>query len=438
MNTYQTKPKRTFYRDLSFQVFLGMGLGVALAFFYPSGMKPLGDSFIRIIQMVVGPIIFCTVVSGIANVGDMKKVGRVAIKALIYFEVVTSLALVIGLVAINLLKPGVGMNIDAQSLNASAVDAYVTSAKNAVTMSEFLLNIIPKTMVSAFATGNILQILFFSVLFGIGLAAAGDRAKPMLNLIDSFSSGLFWIIGLAMKISPIAAFGAIAFAVSKFGFGSLLSLGKLVVEFYFICALFFILVLYPIARWSGFSLLKLMKYIRAELFLVIGTSSSESVFPQLLQKMERLGCEKSVVGIVLPTSYSFNHDGTCLYFAAVAVFLAQATNTALLWQDQVALLAVLLLTSKGGAGVAGSAIAVLAATLAATNAIPVSSIALILGIHRVLSSAFVFTNIAGNAVATIVMANWENALDRSKLAAELDQGYDEPGLTMLPATEMGR
>ena len=440
MNTIATN-KKAFYNDLSFQVFLGMGLGVALAFFYPhvgAMMKPLGDSFIRIIQMVVGPIIFCTVVSGIAKVGDMKKVGRVAIKALIYFEVVTSLALVIGLVTINLLKPGAGMNIDAQTLNASSIDAYVTSAKNAVSMSEFLLNIIPKTMVSAFASGNILQILFFSVLFGIGLAAAGDRAKPMLNLIDSFSSGLFWIIGLAMKIAPIAAFGAIAFAVSKFGFASLLSLGKLVVEFYFICALFFILILYPIARWSGFSLLKLMKYIRAELFLVIGTSSSESVFPQLLQKMERLGCEKSVVGIVLPTSYSFNHDGTCLYFAAVAVFLAQATNTALLWQDQVALLAVLLLTSKGGAGVAGSAIAVLAATLAATNAIPVSSIALILGIHRVLSSAFVFTNIAGNAVATIVIASWENALDRTVLAAELDKGYDEPEVAIFPATEMGQ
>ena len=430
--------KRVFYKDLSFQVFLGMGLGVALAFLYPgigTTMKPLGDSFIRIVQMVVGPIIFCTVVSGIASVGDMRKVGRVAIKALVYFEVVTSLALVIGLVVINVLKPGAGMNIDVQTLNASAVDSYVVSAHHAISMSEFLLNIIPKTMVSAFATGNILQILFFSVLFGFGLAATGERAKPVLNLIDSFSSGLFWIIGLAMKISPIAAFGAIAFTVSKFGFGSLLSLGKLIVEFYFTCALFFILILFPIARWSGFSLLKLMKYIREELLLVIGTSSSESVFPQLLQKLERLGCEKSVVGIVLPTSYSFNHDGTCLYFAAVAVFLAQATNTALSWQAQLGLLAVLLLTSKGGAGVSGSAIAVLAATLAATNAIPVTSIALILGIHRVLSSAFVFTNIAGNAVATIVMAKWEGALDRTKLAAELDRGYKEPEGALLPVAE---
>lgn len=431
--------KRAFYRDLSFQVFVGMGLGVALAFFYPNVgmmMQPLGDAFIRIIQMVVGPIIFCTVVSGIASVGDMKKVGRVAIKALFYFEVVTSLALVIGLVVINVMKPGVGMNIDVQTLNASAVDSYVTNARHVVSTSEFLLNIIPKTMVSAFANGDILQVLCVSVLFGFGLAATGERAKPMLNLVDSFSSGLFWIIGLAMKISPIAAFGAIAFTVSKFGFGSLASLGKLIIEFYFTCALFFILILLPIAYWNGFSLLKLMKYIRAELLLVIGTSSSESVFPQLVQKLEQLGCEKSVVGIVLPTSYSFNHDGTCLYFAAVAVFLAQATNTALLWQDQLALLAVLLLTSKGGAGVSGSAIAVLAATLAATNAIPVSSIALILGIHRVLSSAFVFTNIAGNAVATIVIANWERALDRTKLTAELAHGYRAPEVAIRPAAEL--
>src|SRR5450830_688367 len=435
------KPKRRFYEDLSFQVFFGIIIGVAVGHFWPDigkSMQPLGDAFVRLIQMVVGPIIFCTVVSGITGVGDMKKVGRVAIKALIYFEVITSLALVIGLVTINVMQPGVGMNIDVATLDQAAASSYITQAHQFVSTSAFLLNLIPKTIVSGFANGDILQILFFSVLFAFGLAAAGERAKPMLNVIDSFSSGLFWIIGLAMKISPIAAFGAIAFTVSKFGVGSLVSLGKLVLEFYLTCGLFFVLVLLPVTYFSGFSLFKLMRYIRAELLLVIGTSSSESVFPQMLKKLEQLGCEKSVVGLVLPAGYSFNHDGTCLYFAAVAVFLAQATNTALGWEQQIGLLMVLLITSKGGAGVAGSAIAVLAATLAATNAIPVASIALILGVHRLLSSAFVFVNITGNAVATVVVAGWENGLDRIRLKAELNAGYIEPEVIIRKTAAAGR
>jgi aerobic C4-dicarboxylate transport protein len=403
-----------------------MALGIAVGHFFPdigATLRPLGDAFIRLIQMVVGPVIFCSVVAGIASVGDMKKVGRVAITALIYFEVVTSLALVIGLVTINLFRPGAGMNVDVATLNTTEAASYITSAREFVSTSEFLLNLIPRTIVSGFADGDILQILVVSVLIGFGLAAAGERAQPMLKVIDSFASGLFWIIGLAMKIAPIAAFGAIAFTVSRFGVGSLVSLGKLIGEFYFTCALFLLLVLWPIARYSGFSLFKLMRYIRAELLLVIGTSSSESVFPQLLTKLERIGCQRSVVGLVLPAGYSFNHDGTCLYFAAASVFLAQATNTALGWKQQLALLAVLLITSKGGAGVAGSAIAVLAATLASTNAIPVASIALILGIHRLLSGAFVFINIIGNAVATVVVAGWENALDRSIMMTELNRGY---------------
>ena len=424
--TTELQRKRPFYRDLSFQVLAGMALGIAVGHFFPEfggTLRPLGDAFIRLIQMVVGPVIFCSVVAGIASVGDMKKVGRVAITALIYFEVVTSLALVIGLVTINLLRPGAGMNVDVATLNTTEAASYITSAREFVSTSEFLLNLLPRTIVSGFADGDILQILVVSVLIGFGLAAAGERAQPMLKVIDSFASGLFWIIGLAMKIAPIAAFGAIAFTVSRFGVGSLVSLGKLIGEFYFTCALFLLLVLWPIARYSGFSLFKLMRYIRAELLLVIGTSSSESVFPQLLTKLERLGCQRSVVGLVLPAGYSFNHDGTCLYFAAVSVFLAQATNTALGWNQQLALLAVLLITSKGGAGVAGSAIAVLAATLASTNAIPVASIALILGIHRLLSGAFVFVNIIGNAVATVVVAGWENALDRSIMMTELNRGY---------------
>jgi aerobic C4-dicarboxylate transport protein len=417
-----------FYRDLSFQVLAGMALGVATGYFFPKfgiNLQPIGDAFIRIIQMLIGPIIFCTVCSGIAGVNDFKKVGRVAIKALIYFEVVTSLALVLGLVVINVLKPGVGMNVDMHRVHSAAVDTYVAKAHHVVTTSEFLLNVIPHTAISAFAGGDVLQVLFFSVLFAFGLAAIGERAQPALNLIDAVSGSLFWIIGLTMKIAPLAAFGAIAFTVSKFGFGTLVSLGKLVLEFYLTCALFILLILWPIAKVNGFSLLRLMRYIGAELLLVIGTSSSETVFPQLIDKLERLGCEKSVVGLVLPTAYTFNHDGTCLYFAAAAVFLAQATNTPMTWHDQLVLLAVLLLTSKGAAGVSGAAIAVLAATLAASNTIPVESIALILGIHKAMSSGFVFTNIVGNSVATIVVANWEKALDRSALRHELKTGFKQ-------------
>lgn len=423
-----TKPKgrQPFYCDLSFQVLAGMALGVATGYLFPRfgiNLQPVGDAFIRIIQMLIGPIIFCTVCSGIAGVNDLKKVGRVAIKALVYFEVVTSLALVLGLVVINVLKPGAGMNVDMHNVHSAAVDSYVAQAHHVVTTSEFLLNVIPHTAISAFAGGDVLQVLFFSVLFAFGLAAIGERAQPALNLIDSVSSALFWIIGLTMKIAPLAAFGAIAFTVSKFGFGTLISLGKLVFEFYLSCALFIVLILWPIAKVNGFSLPRLMRYIGAELLLVIGTSSSETVFPQLIDKLERLGCEKSVVGLVLPTAYTFNHDGTCLYFAAAAVFLAQATNTPMSWHDQLVLLAVLLLTSKGAAGVSGAAIAVLAATLAASNTIPVESIALILGIHKAMSSGFVFTNIVGNSVATIVVANWEKGLDRAALRRELKAGF---------------
>jgi aerobic C4-dicarboxylate transport protein len=388
-------------------------------------MEPLGNAFISVIQMLIGTIIFCTVTTGIAGVNDMKKVGRVAIKALVYFEIVTSLALVIGLVSVDVLKPGVGINFGSTGLHNTAVHVYAAQAHQGVSMTSFLLNIIPRTSISAFATGNILQVLFVSVLFGFGMASAGERAKPLLNIANSVSIVVFWIINLIMKVAPIAAFGAIAFAVGKFGLGSLFSLGKLIIEFYFTIGLFFVLILFPISMIAGFNLLKLVSYIRAELLLVLGTSSSETVFPQLVEKLERLGCEKSVVGLVLPTAYSFNHDGSCLYWAAATMFLAQATNTHMTWHSQIGLLAILLLTSKGSAGVSGSAIAVLAATLAATNAIPVNSIALLLGIHRVLSAGFVFTNIAGNSVATIVVARWENVLDRGALTSELNSGYVE-------------
>ncbi|MGE8148779.1 C4-dicarboxylate transporter DctA [Pseudomonas frederiksbergensis] len=420
-------PRRTrrFYEDLTFQVITGMVLGVAVGALAPDvgqALKPLGDVFIRLIQMVVGLIIFCTVTHGIASVRDLGKVGRIAIKAIVYFEVVTTIALVIGLVTINILQPGVGMNID-PALLQSAGEAVHPAAR--MSLGEFMLNLVPKTATGAFAEGEILQILVFSVLFACGLASLGDKAQPVLNVIETVSQALFWVIRLAMKLAPIAAFGAIAFTVAKFGLKSLVPLAALVGEFYLTCAIFFLIVLAPIAWYAGFNLLKLMRYIREELILVIGTNSSESVFPQLIAKLKRLGVEESVVGLVLPTGYSFNHDGTCLYFAAVAVFLAQATGTALGWEQQLSLLFVLLVTSKGGAGVAGSAIAVLAMTLAATKSIPVSSIALILGVHRILASAFVFTNIAGNCVATLVVGKWENAIDREQLHSELDAGYRE-------------
>jgi aerobic C4-dicarboxylate transport protein len=417
--------KTRFYEDLTFQVITGMVLGVAVGALAPDvgqTLKPLGDVFIRLIQMVVGLIIFCTVTHGIASVRDLGKVGRIAIKAIVYFEVITTLALVIGLVTINLLQPGVGMNIDPALLRTAG--EVVHPAAN-MTLGEFLLNLVPKTAPGAFAEGEILQILVFSVLFACGLASLGDKAQPVLTLVETVSQALFWVIRLAMKLAPIAAFGAIAFTVAKFGLKSLVPLAALVGEFYLTCAIFFLIVLAPVAWYAGFSLLKLMRYIREELILVIGTNSSESVFPQLIAKLKRLGVEESVVGLVLPTGYSFNHDGTCLYFAAVAVFLAQATGTALGWEQQLSLLFVLLVTSKGGAGVAGSAIAVLAMTLAATKSIPVNSIALILGVHRILASAFVFTNIAGNCVATLVVGKWENAVDRKRLHAELDAGYRE-------------
>lgn len=420
------KPKRKpLYSDLSVQVLVALLLGVGLGVWQPdvgAQLKPLGDAFIRLIQMVVGPIIFCTVVHGIASMRDLGRVGRIAFKAILYFEVVTTIALVIGLVAANLLQPGAGMQVDPALFTqvSGTIQGYEAAKANGI--ADFLLGIIPSAAVDGFAKGNVLQILFFSVLFACGLAAAGDAGKPVLDVVEGATKALFWIIRMVMKVAPLGAFGAIAFSVAKFGLGSLVSLGALIGEFYLTCLVFILLVLLPVSLWARFSLWKLMRYIRAELLLVLGTSSSESVFPQLSAKLTRLGAEESAVGLVLPTGYAFNHDGTCLYFAAVSVFLAQATQTALGWEDQLALLGVLLLTSKGGAGVAGSALAVLAMTLAATQTIPVGSMALILGIHRILSAAFVFVNILGNAVATLVVARWEGALDHDRLTSELEAG----------------
>lgn len=424
LQTHLTSQRHPLYRDLTFQVVVGIVLGVLVGVVWPNigaALKPLGDIFIRLIQMVVGLIIFCTVTHGIASVRDMGKVGRIALKAMVYFELVTSVALVIGLVAVNVLKPGVGMHVDLATLKQGmdATDHVATAPQG---FGDFLTNLVPTSALGAFSRGDILQVLLFSVLFACGLASLGEKAQPVLRVVDATQLALFWIIRQVMKIAPIAAFGAIAFTTAKFGAASLLPLAKLVGVFALTCATFLLLVLAPISYVCGFSLLKLMRYIREELVLVLGTSSSESVFPQLTEKLTRLGVNESVVGMVLPTAYSFNHDGTCLYFAAVTVFLAQATDTALGWQGQLGLLLILLVTSKGGAGVSGSAIAVLTMTLAATKTIPVSSVALILGVHRILSAGFVFVNIVGNCVATVVVGRWEQAVDREQLQRELHAG----------------
>ncbi len=409
------------YRDMSVQVFAGMLLGAAIGYLWPDTapfMATLANLFIRLIAMFVGLIIFCAVVHGIATVREARLVGRVAIKALIYFEVVTSFALVIGLATINLLGPGKDMHVDLGTLPESSVETYLHTAQQ-ISAGGFLLGIVPHTALSAFTEGDVLQVVFLSVLFAFGLLAVGARGQPMIDMIEITKLTVFKIIGYIMWLAPIGAMGAIAFTVGKFGVSSLKSLGALVGEFYLTCALFIAIVLWPIAAWNGISLWRLIRYIRTELLLVFGTSSSESVFPQLVGKLTALSLDESIVGLLLPTGYAFNHDGTCLYFAAVAIFLAQATGIDLSLTQQLGLLGILLVTSKGGAGVAGSAIVVLVSTLAATNIIPVAAVALILGVHRLLSSAFVAVNILGNALATIVIAQWEDALNRKQMQATL-------------------
>ncbi len=414
------------YRHLYAQVLTAIVLGVLLGHFYPAlgeAMKPLGDAFIKMIKMVIAPIIFFTVVHGIASMKDMKKVGRVGLKALIYFELVTTAALIIGLIVINLWKPGVGMAVDPSAIDTKAIASFTAKAKEQSTI-HFLMDIIPSTVVGAFATGEILQVLFFAVLFAFGLQALGERGETVLRLIDVVSHVFFRIVGYIMKLAPIGAFGAMAFTIGKYGVGTLLSLGNFMLSFYATCLLFIFFVLGGIAALCGFSILKFIRYIKEELLIVLGTSSSESVLPRMIAKMENLGCEPSVVGLVIPTGYSFNLDGTCIYLTMAAIFLAQATNTDLtIWQE-LGIIAILLLTSKGAAGVTGSGFIVLAATLASVGTIPVASIALILGIDRFMSEARALTNLIGNGLATVVVAKWENALDETRLHRRLNRESD--------------
>jgi aerobic C4-dicarboxylate transport protein len=417
---------KPFYTHLYVQVLTAIVIGILLGHFYPQlgeQMKPLGDGFIKLIKMMIAPIIFCTVVHGIASMEDMKRVGRVGLKALIYFEVVTTLALIVGLVVVNVLQPGGGMNVDSKAIDTRSIQVYTTKAGQQSTV-DFLMHVIPNTIVGAFAEGEILQVLFFAILFAFGLHVMGERGKPVLAFIDTVSHALFNVVGIIMRLAPIGAFGAMAFTIGKYGLVTLLALGKLMAAFYVTCLLFIFGVLGTIAWFTGFSIWKFIKYIKEELLIVLGTSSSESVLPRMIAKLENLGCKESVVGLVIPTGYSFNLDGTCIYLTMAAIFLAQATNTDLtLWQ-QLGIIGVLLLTSKGAAGVTGSGFIVLAATLASVGSIPVASIALILGVDRFMSEARALTNLIGNGVATVVVSKWENALDEGRMKRLLEQETD--------------
>ena len=416
------KQMKKFYTSLHFQVFFSIVVGIALGHFYPNigeSMKPLGDAFIKLIKMIIAPIIFCTIVTGIAGMDDMKKVGRVGAKALIYFEVVSIFALVVGLVIVNWTQPGVGMNIDVNSLDSGAISAYTTGAK-AQSTKDFVMNIIPSTVVDAFAKGDILQVLLFSVMFGWALSAMGGKRTALFNVIGEISHGLFGMVDLIMKLAPIGTFGAMAFTIGKYGIDSLLPLGKLLAVFYMTCILFVLVVLGLITKWAGFSIIKFIGYIKEEFLIVFGTASSESVLPRMMNKLEKLGCAKSVVGLVIPTGYSFNLDGTSIYLTMAAIFVAQATNTELTLANQLTILAILMLTSKGASGVTGSGFIVLAATLSVIPGIPVGGLALIFGIDRFMSQARAVTNLIGNGVATVVIAKWENELDEVQFHRELN------------------
>lgn len=430
--------RQPLYKSLYIQVLVAITIGILLGHFYPEtgvALKPLGDGFVKLIKMVIAPIIFCTVVSGIAGMQSMKSVGKTGGYALLYFEIVSTIALIIGLVVVNVVKPGAGMHIDVTTLNASSVAAYAAAGAQQTTVG-FLLNIIPNTVVGAFANGDILQVLMFSVIFGFALHRLGSYGKPLLDLIDRFAHVMFNIINMIMKLAPLGAFGAMAFTIGQYGVGSLVQLGYLMACFYVTCLLFILVVLGGIARAHGFSVLKLIRYIREELMIVLGTSSSESALPRMLTKMERLGAKKSVVGLVIPTGYSFNLDGTSIYLTMAAVFIAQATDTQMDITHQITLLLVLLVASKGAAGVTGSGFIVLAATLSAVGHLPVAGLALILGIDRFMSEARALTNLIGNAVATMVVAKWVGELDTDMLQAELASG-GSPIVETHPVDDLG-
>lgn len=400
---------------------VAIAIGILLGIFFPtigSQMKPLGDGFIKLIKMMIAPIIFCTVVLGIAGMEDMKKVGKTGGLALLYFEIMSTVALIVGLLIINVVRPGSGMNIDPATLDAKAIAAYAEPGKLQST-TDFLLNVIPASVVDAFARGEILQVLFFSVLFGFALHKFGGKNSLVFNLIEKTSHVLFQIVSIIMKAAPIGAFGAMAFTIGTYGLGSLANLAKLMATFYITCLIFIFVILGLVAWLHSFSIFRFIRYIKEELLIVLGTSSSEAALPRLMERLESLGASKSTVGLVVPTGYSFNLDGTAIYLTMAAVFIAQATNTSLDITHQIVLLAVLLLTSKGAAGVTGSGFIVLAATLSAVGTVPVAGLALILGIDRFMSEARALTNIIGNGVATLVVAKWTGDLNVKQMRARL-------------------
>ncbi len=435
--------KINWFKSLYIQVLIAVTIGILLGYFYPSlgaDMKPLGDGFIKLIKMIIAPIIFCTVVSGIAGMENMKTVGKTGGYALLYFEVVSTIALVFGLVMINVLEPGVGMNIDPNTIDTKSLNAYTGPGKMQGTV-DFLLHVIPTTVVDAFAKGEILQVLLIAILFGFALHALGEKGRLVFEINDKVSHVLFNMVGMIMKLAPIGAFGAMAFTIGKYGVGTLLSLGKLMGTFYMTCLLFIFVVLGIIAFFHGFSIWKFIKYIKEELLIVLGTSSSESVLPRMLAKMENLGAKKSVVGLVIPAGYSFNLDGTSIYLSLAAIFVAQATNTPMDLTQQITLLAVLLLTSKGAAGVTGSGFIVLAATLSAVGGVPIAGLALILGIDRFMSEARALTNLIGNGVAAVVVAKWCGELNEKQMRAHLNnetfQDANEPEEELVEHEEGG-
>ena len=427
--------KKPFYKILYVQVLAAIVIGVLLGHYSPElavKMKPLGDGFIQLIKMVIGPIIFCTVVSGIAGMRDMKKVGRVGGKALIYFEIVSTFALVIGLAAGHIFNPGAGFNVDVHTIDAKAVAQYAAKAQSASTV-DFLLNIIPSTVVDAFAKGDILQILLIALLFGGALSAMGERAQMVTDFIDQIAHVFFRIVHIITRVAPLGAFGAMAFTIGKYGVVSLVPLLKLIGTFYLTAIIFVVVVLGTIAKLTGFNIFRFVAYIKEELLIVLGTSSSESALPHLMEKMEKLGCSKSVVGLVVPTGYSFNLDGTNIYMTMAVIFISQALNIELTWTQQLTILAVAMLTSKGASGITGAGFITLAATLAVVPDIPVAGMVLILGIDRFMSECRALTNITGNGVACVVISAWERELDRAKLARVLSGDRSDEGVPATPA-----
>ncbi len=417
-----TPEKLPFYRQLYFQVVLAIVLGVLLGHFEPqygAQFKPLGDAFIKLVKMVIAPVIFLTIVTGIAGMTHLRTVGRVFFKAMAYFLFFSTLALIVGMVVANVLQPGAGMHIRVADLDTKAVDSFVAKSHD-LSLVGFAMDIIPKTLVSPFVGDNILQVLFVAVLFGVALAMSGDAGRPALNFFEALTKPVFKLVNIVMKAAPIGAFGAMAFTIGKFGLGSLVNLAELVATFYLTSLVFVLVILGAVARMCGFSVIKLIRYLKAELLLVLGTSSSESALPSLMEKMEKAGCSKSVVGLVVPTGYSFNLDGTNIYMTLAALFIAQATDIDLSLGQQVALLLVAMLSSKGAAGVTGAGFITLAATLAVVPEVPVAGMALILGVDRFMSECRSLTNFIGNAVATVVVSRWENGLDYQRLHAALD------------------